>query len=82
MIGILDHTGMGKSTVLKTFMVLLPATSGSVRFHGTDITRLSPYARARMGTGYVPQGRGIFPQLSVLDNLRFAWHGYTGDTEE
>lgn len=81
-VGVLGHNGMGKTTLLKTIMGFLPATSGSVRFHSTDITRMSSYERARQGIGYVPQGRGIFPQLTVRDNLRFAWHDYAGGTED
>lgn len=81
-VGILGHNGMGKSTLLKTIMGFLPTSSGAVRFHGVEITRLSPYERAGLGIGYVPQGRGIFPQLSVRDNLRFAWHDYSGGGEE
>lgn len=80
-VGILGHNGMGKTTLLKTIMGFLPAGSGTVRFHATDITRMSPYERAGLGLGYVPQGRGIFPQLSVRDNLRFAWHDYSGGSE-
>lgn len=81
-VGILGHNGMGKSTLLKTAMGFLPASSGTMRFHGTEITRMPPSERAGMGIGYVPQGRGIFPQLSVRDNLRFAWHDYSGASEE
>ncbi|MEO1200636.1 MAG: ABC transporter ATP-binding protein, partial [Pseudomonadota bacterium] len=81
-IGILGHNGMGKTTLLKTVMGFLPASAGSIRFHGTDVTRLSPTTRAGMGMGYVPQGRGIFPQLTVRENLRFAWHDYAGDGED
>lgn len=80
-VGILGHNGMGKTTLLKTIMGFLPAGSGTVRFHSTDITRMSPYERAGLGLGYVPQGRGIFPQLTVRDNLRFAWHEYAGASE-
>ena len=69
-VGILGHNGMGKSTLLRTLMGYLPATAGRVTFEGRDITRLSPTARARLGIGYVPQGREIFPSLSVLENLR------------
>jgi branched-chain amino acid transport system ATP-binding protein len=69
-VGILGHNGMGKTTLLKTLMGLLPATRGTVSFEGQDITRLRPEERARRGIGYVPQGRQIFPALSVLDNLR------------
>jgi branched-chain amino acid transport system ATP-binding protein len=69
-VGILGHNGMGKTTLLRTLMGYLPATDGSVHFDGTDITRLSPTARARLGIGYVPQGREIFSTLTVADNLR------------
>ena len=69
-VGILGHNGMGKSTLLKTLMGYLPATGGRVMFEGRDITRLTPTARARLGIGYVPQGREIFPSLSVMENLR------------
>ncbi|MEH6475861.1 MAG: amidase [Sneathiella sp.] len=72
-VGILGHNGMGKSTLLKTSMGFLPANTGSIRYRGTDITRYSPNDRAQLGIAYVPQGRGIFPQLSVRDNLRFAY---------
>jgi branched-chain amino acid transport system ATP-binding protein len=69
-IGILGHNGMGKTTLLKALMGFLPATGGSVRFDGNDVTAAEPYQRARLGFGYVPQGREIFPGLSVYDNLR------------
>ena len=69
-VGILGHNGMGKSTLLRTLMGYLPATAGRVQFEGRDVTRLSPTARARLGIGYVPQGRQIFPALSVHENLR------------
>ncbi|HTW29373.1 MAG TPA: ABC transporter ATP-binding protein [Acetobacteraceae bacterium] len=69
-VGILGHNGMGKTTLLKTLIGHLPATGGSIGFEGRDITRLPPALRARAGIGYVPQGREIFPNLSVRDNLR------------
>ena len=69
-IGILGHNGMGKTTLLKGLMGFLPATGGLVRFHGEDVTAAEPYRRARLGLGYVPQGREIFPGLTVYDNLR------------
>jgi branched-chain amino acid transport system ATP-binding protein len=69
-VGVLGHNGMGKTTFLKTLMGLLPATGGTVRYQDHDITRLPPHERARLGIGYVPQGREIFPGLTVLDNLR------------
>ena len=60
-VGLLGHNGMGKSTLLRTVMGFLPATGGTIRFDGADITKMPPYGRARLGLGYVPQGRGIFP---------------------
>ena len=80
-VGILGHNGMGKSTLLKTLMGFLPAHAGTVRHFGNDITRLPPNERARLGIGYVPQGRGIFPRLSVRENLQFARpdHGAGGE---
>jgi amidase len=69
-VGILGHNGMGKTTLLKTLIGLVPATGGSIHFEGVDITRDKAHERSRLGIGYVPQGRGIFPMLSVLDNLR------------
>jgi branched-chain amino acid transport system ATP-binding protein len=69
-IGILGHNGMGKTTLLRALMGFLPATAGRVRLAGQDVTAAPPHRRARLGMGYVPQGREIFPGLSVLDNLR------------
>ncbi len=80
-VGILGHNGMGKTTLLKTLMGFLPTAAGTIRFHSNDITEMSPFQRAGLGVGYVPQGRGIFPQLTVRDNLRFAWHEYAGASE-
>ncbi len=69
-LGILGHNGMGKSTLLKTLMGIIPASGGSMIFDGQDIGRQRSSGRAQLGIGYVPQGRGIFPNLSVRDNLR------------
>jgi branched-chain amino acid transport system ATP-binding protein len=69
-VGILGHNGMGKSTLLRTIMGHIPATSGVVEFAGTNVTSTSPAARSRAGIGYVPQGRQIFPALTVMDNLK------------
>lgn len=71
-VGILGHNGTGKTTLLKAIMGLLPATRGAVRLDGQQIEHLPAHRRARAGLGYVPQGRRIFPALSVADNLRFA----------
>ncbi|MFC2967064.1 ABC transporter ATP-binding protein [Acidimangrovimonas pyrenivorans] len=69
-LGILGHNGMGKTTLLRSLMGQLPATGGTVRFAGADVTRKKTHERSRMGLGLVPQGREIFPELSVMDNLR------------
>ena len=70
LVGILGHNGMGKSTLLRTLMGHISPTGGSISLAGHDVTRTSPAARSRAGIGYVPQGRQIFPALSVMDNLR------------
>lgn len=67
---IMGRNGVGKTTLLKCIMGLLPVRSGSIRLGDIDLTRLSPDARARAGIGYVPQGREIFPELTVEENLR------------
>jgi len=67
---ILGRNGVGKTTLLKCIAGLLPARSGAIGLDGTDVTRLRPYERARLGLGYVPQGREIFPRLTVEENLR------------
>jgi len=66
---VLGRNGVGKTTLLKCLMGLLPVSSGTVRFAGKDVTSLAPYERARLGVGYVPQGREIFPRLTVEENL-------------
>jgi urea ABC transporter ATP-binding protein UrtE len=71
-VGILGHNGMGKTTLLKTLIGILPATAGKITFAGNVITSAPAHRRARAGMGYVPQGRGILPGLTVRDNLLFA----------
>ena len=71
-VGILGHNGMGKTTLLKTLIGVIPAAAGSIRFLGGDITLLPAHRRARSGMSYVPQGRGIFAGLTVRENLMFA----------
>lgn len=66
---LLGRNGVGKTTLVKTVIGLLRPRRGQVIFEGQDVTRLSPHARARLGVGYVPQGRLVFPQLTVRDNL-------------
>ncbi|MGE5146366.1 MAG: ABC transporter ATP-binding protein [Candidatus Eiseniibacteriota bacterium] len=72
-VGILGHNGMGKTTLLRTLIGHLAVTRGRIRFGGQDITREPPHKRARAGMGYVPQGRAIFPSLTVRDNLRMGY---------
>jgi urea transport system ATP-binding protein len=67
---LMGRNGVGKTTLLKCVMGLLPASSGSITFEGADLSALPTEARARLGIGYVPQGREIFPQLTVEENLR------------
>ena len=67
---ILGRNGVGKTTLLKCLAGLLPVRTGAISFDGTDVTKLPPYARARLGLGYVPQGREIFPRLTVEENLK------------
>jgi branched-chain amino acid transport system ATP-binding protein len=80
-IGILGHNGMGKTTLLRALMGYIPATAGRVELEDADITRAEPYRRARAGMGYVPQGRDIFPGLSVRDNLRMGAVGRPKDED-
>ena len=72
-VGVLGHNGMGKTTLLKTLIGQVPVTSGKIRFGGTDISGMSSFRRARSGLGYVPQGRAIFPALTVYENLRMGF---------
>ncbi len=81
-IGIVGHNGMGKSTLLKSLVGLVPATAGRVSIDGIDVTRMSAHERSRLGIGYVPQGRGIMPGLTALENLRLGWSVDSGDTEQ
>lgn len=67
---LMGRNGVGKTTLIKSIMGLLRAGKGTIHFDGHDITRLPPNRRARLGIGYVPQGREIFSQLTVLENLR------------
>src|SRR5260221_1958421 len=66
---LLGRNGVGKTTLLRTLMGLLPARSGTIVFERKELTRAKPYERARAGLGYVPQGLEIFPRLSVEENL-------------
>jgi urea transport system ATP-binding protein len=66
---LLGRNGVGKTTLLRALMGLVPARSGKIVFGQADLTRAKPYERVRTGIGYVPQGREIFPRLTVAENL-------------
>ena len=67
---VLGRNGVGKTTLLKSVMGVVPVKTGTIRLDGTDITHATPYERVRRGIGYVPQGREIFARLTVEENLR------------
>jgi len=67
---LLGRNGVGKTTLLRTLMGVIPAKTGTIRFGEADLTATKPYERVRAGIGYVPQGREIFPRLTVEENLR------------
>jgi urea transport system ATP-binding protein len=77
---VLGRNGVGKTTLLKSLMGVVPVKSGTVKLDGADITRATPYERARRGIGYVPQGREIFGRLTVEDNLRMGLATKPGGT--
>ena len=68
-VGLLGRNGMGKTTLIRSLMGYVPAASGKVSWQGRDVTGSAPERMARLGIGYVPEGRGIFPNLSVRENL-------------
>jgi urea transport system ATP-binding protein len=67
---VLGRNGVGKTTLLKSLMGVVPVKTGTVQLAGADITKATPYERVRRGIGYVPQGREIFSRLTVEENLR------------
>ena len=69
LVGILGHNGMGKTTLLRAIMGFVNVSGGSIRFDGREIRRLPTWRRARLGMALVPQGREIFPNLTVLQNM-------------
>ncbi|MCI4590008.1 urea ABC transporter ATP-binding subunit UrtE [Sphingobium sp. BYY-5] len=66
---LIGRNGVGKTTLLHAIMGTRPAIGGTIRFDGTDISTLPAHKRARAGIGFVPQGRHVFPQLTVMENL-------------
>lgn len=83
---LLGRNGVGKTTLMRVLVGLLKPTEGRVEFNGTDVTRYPPHKIARLGIGYAPQGRGIFPKLTVRENLlvgtRAQAHGESAIPEE
>ena len=77
---ILGRNGVGKTTLLKSLMGVVPVRSGTIRFGGADITDETPYQRVRRGIGYVPQGREIFARLTVAENLEMGLATQSGGT--
>lgn len=75
---LMGRNGVGKTTLMKTVMGVLRPRQGRVLLDGADITRDPPHRRARAGIGYVPQGRGIFPQLTVQENLLMGLEAASG----
>jgi branched-chain amino acid transport system ATP-binding protein len=69
---LVGRNGAGKTTTIESIMGLLPVRSGTIRFHGEDVTGLPPHQRARRGMGYSPEDAGIFPHLTVAENLLVA----------
>jgi branched-chain amino acid transport system ATP-binding protein len=80
-VGLIGHNGMGKTTLLRTLLGQLSAREGRISVAGRDITREVTAVRARLGLGYVPQGRQIFPDLTVMENLRMGEAARSGATE-
>ena len=71
-VGLMGRNGMGKTTLIRVLLGLLPPRGGQVLLDGEDITKQPPFRRARRGIAVVPEGRGVFATLSVLENLRLA----------
>ncbi len=78
---LLGRNGVGKTTLLRTIVGLHPVSQGAITFLDADVTHNSAYLRARKGIGYVPQGRGIFPHLTVEENLRLGLAATKGQSQ-
>ena len=82
LMAVLGRNGVGKTTLMRALFGLLDRATGSIRLDGEDIINWPTHARARAGIGYVPQGRGILPQFTVLENLRMGGFARTSDRGE
>jgi len=69
-LAIMGRNGMGKTTLMKALMGILPAKSGTIKLNGVNLTKMESYQRVKNGLAYVPQGRMVFPAMSVTDNIR------------
>jgi branched-chain amino acid transport system ATP-binding protein len=81
-VGLIGRNGVGKSTLMRTLMGIVKVDQGSIFLEGRDITNSQPFSRARSGLGYVPQGREIFGELSVAENLQVGRQAALGRSEE
>jgi branched-chain amino acid transport system ATP-binding protein len=79
-VALIGANGAGKTTTLKTISGLRPLSAGKIFFDGRDISRLAGHKRVRLGLGQAPEGRGIFPGMTVLDNLQMGAYARKGDT--
>ena len=79
---LLGRNGVGKTTTLRCIMGLVARSHGVIEFHGDDLSKSPPHLIPRKGIGYVPQGRGIFPTLSVLENLTIGVPGMRDDEQQ
>jgi branched-chain amino acid transport system ATP-binding protein len=77
-VGLMGRNGMGKTTLIKSLLGLLPVRAGEILINGKPMRDAPPYRIARAGIGYVPEGRGIFPTLSVIENLQMAARACAG----
>jgi len=68
-VSLVGRNGAGRTTIIESIVGLLPVSSGHIRFHGREITGLPPHRRAKFGIGYAPENSGIFPELTVAENL-------------
>jgi len=80
-VAVIGHNGMGKTTLLRTLAGLLKAKSGSIHLVGRDVTHRATAVRSRLGLGYVPQGRQIFPDLTVMENLMIGQAARAGESD-
>jgi len=80
-VGVVGKNGVGKTTLLKTAMGLVDPSEGTVTYRGQDVTGAAADERARAGIGYIPQGRDVFPKLTVEENLRMGEHVHADSDE-